>query len=169
MQWTFAHDALAKDTCFLHVEQSDTTQTMARGDWLIWDATADLAGLNNVNTNGVRVTKTGEIQSHRTAGVVETLPVNNTTVGNIAATSRVPVFLLQSWGQHDAALVTTDGTHSTTAAISGVIMSATAGRASGTTTAGLTAADAAAICGFSYVVIPINQTNVAFRIHVKCM
>lgn len=99
MQWQFAHDHRSKDGAWTQVEQQDTTQAMAVGDWVLWSLT-DNSAVSGIDTNtfGVRVTAVGEDLSIRTAGVVFTLPESVSTSTNLAVAGRVKVFTIQTWG-----------------------------------------------------------------------
>lgn len=164
MQWTFANDGNTKDQIFLHVELGDVTLP-ARGDWLLWDLTDNSGTAAIGNSCGKRVTKTGEVNSTRVAGVVEQVP------GQIGSTTvKTPVFLLQAWGFHDAAFITNGANNEVIAAELGLTMTATAGRVSGMTTAAATALDTGTICGFSYDnAIAANTASQATNVHVKCL
>ncbi len=104
----------------------------------------------------------------RVAGVVVTLPQQNGTATNLAAARRVAPFEIQVYGFNDTALSTTGAADDITLA-GGMVMSATAGRATGVTSAGVTAAQAAAIIGFSYIVVAASQSNVVTQVHIQCI
>lgn len=165
MQWTFANDGNTKDQIFLHVELADVTLP-ARGDFMSWDVTDNSAVTAIGNSRGKRVTKVvGALTTRKTAGCVEGLP---SQIGS--ATVKTPVFLLQAWGFHDAALFTTAAGNSVVTAGGPFILSAVAaGRGEGHTTGGITAAEASVVIGSAYTTVAAAQTNLAVQVHLRCL
>lgn len=176
MQWQFAHADGSYDRIYLHVEHGDTTETLARGDWLLYTPTNDAGTAGGANTRTYRVESTAGNRSLIVAGVVDVVPATpQGTSANLATTNRFPPFLLLAWGFHDAAkvnVVTADIT-----APFGLVMSAAAGVAEQQTVsytadaAGVLLArnDAAGMIGVSYTNGVAASGVELLNVLVKCI
>lgn len=153
------YKACPKDQIFLWIENGVNTAVL-RGDFVCWELTDNTAAAIYQNTLGQRIEKVAENQSNRVAGCAETDISANAT----PASARGLLALVQTYGYHDAALVTLPVSQAIKTAL---VMSATSGRARE-----FQAGDAATSCmrlGFIMTAGSGGGGNQAIQAFIRCM